>query len=314
MNRLILLSFLFFLSLSCTNVPDNIDFLRSNGVMETQKVPLDFETDPSWELLGGNYVCSMRFLDQETEPKMIFLVADKKAKKLIGFYDVIDQLMPSAVAPGQSYTTMTNFGEISEEDKKRANDMAGLNAILKCIPELKNFSWKNEEQNRIVSGIILKTQFIAISKPKPDEKLFQPTSKQIETGHRKLIKELYEKGYALRQRSVERLNEVVVLNAYIEKLGFKFEEGNIVVDKKEKFTINDLLGNDPIDFKGKGKVFFFTPVKSYERPTEEGAEPMIEPAVQTFEFAFIPGTDNYPVFTRKTKVVSLLSPIASTNP
>ncbi len=99
------------------------------------------------------------------------------------------------------------------------------------------------------------------------------------------------------------------MGQFIKDMGFQYKRDALTSadqNKNEPYFINDLLPDDPIDFKGSGKLFLFFPFKSYERTPAKGETPIYGPAVATFEYTFSTGKDGYPVFNRKTHFTSLL--------
>jgi hypothetical protein len=306
---------IFFVSLfisSCSHITDNIDFLRSHGIKEVEKVPTDYtDPDKGWKKLADDYVYFMDVFDIKTDPKLMYIIANKREGKLIGAFNVNPYIMPAAIARDVTPSTIvTNYEEISPTDIAAANDMAEINKSLKAIPELKNFTWKNELQNTIVSGIFLKTNFIFITKNDVDDKLFNFQPQHVIQDHHKLLEEIFKSNYTMYHRAVERLNDQVEMNQFIKKLGFKFEndESQLVSHSSDNTSvyINDLLINDQINFKGPGKMFFFFQFKSFTRITEKGGSVNYSPAVETYEYTFQPDKDGFPEFKRNTHFVSLL--------
>lgn len=308
-------SLILFISLfisACSHKSENIDFLHSHGISEVEKVPTDYTNpDNGWKKLAGDYVYFMDVFDIKTDPKLMYIIANKREGKLIGNFNVNPYIMPAAIARGVNpATVVTNYEEISSADIAAANDMTEINKSLKAIPELKNFTWKNELQNTIVSGILLKTHFIYLTKSDVDDKLFNYQPQPVIQDHDKLLEEIFKSNYSMYHRSIERLNEQVEMNQFIKKLGFKFEndESQIISHSSDNTSvyINDLLINDPINFKGPGKMFFFFPFKSFTRITEKGGSINYTPAIETYEYTFKLDQEGFPEFKRNTHFVSLL--------
>lgn len=298
-----------FVATSCSNRNDHIRFLTENGIRETEKVPADYSGGNGWKQLGGDYVYFLDLFDAKNDPQMIYIVANKKENKLIGLLHVNPFIMPSAVAKGVNpATVVTNYEEMNSRDIAKANDMSEFNALLKNIPEMKDFKWKNTLQNTIASGIILKTQFIYVAKKSTDEKLFAFSAQPVFTDHDQQLREIFLDDYTLYHRDVQRLNRSVEMGQFITALGFHYEtEGTGVVNHTyKKFYIDDLLTNDPIDFSGKGKMFFFIPFKSFTRPRTKEESPNYTPAIETYEYTTTADQDGFPVFKRNTHFASLL--------
>jgi hypothetical protein len=291
----------------CSNINERISFLKANGIEETQKIPEDYNS-PAWKPLAGKYVYLIDLFTINNSPKLICLMADKKEDKLVSVYHLNDQVMPATYARGVNPPTIvTNYQEISDDDLKKSDDMNGLNRFFKNIPELKNFSWKNELQNTIVSGIIFKTHFIHVVKDSVDDNLFSYEEKPVKQDHDSLLKNILSANYSLFNRPVKRLNENVEMSQFIKQMGFFYESELPGRNEKEtqKSYINDLI-KEPIDFKTSGQLCLFYPFKSFIRIQNKGESPFYDPAVAAVEYTFTSDADGFPVFQRKTQFVPLL--------
>lgn len=296
---------------SCSNKNEHADFLKAHGIKDADKVSADYSDHSSWKQLGGDYVYFLDLFDTKSDPQMIYIVANKKENKLIGMLHVNPLIMTSAIAKGVSpATVVTNYEEINPRDIAKANDMSEFNALLKNIPEMKDFSWKNTLQNTIASGIILKTHFIYVTKKSTDEKLFSYSTQPLFSDHDLLLREILSGDYSMYHRDVQRLNKSVEMSQFITAMGFHFEtKGNGSIDHtSNKFYIDNLITNDPIDFTGKGKMFFFIPIKSFTRPHAKDDAPVYTPAIETYEYSTTTDSDGFPVFKRNTHFASLLQP------
>lgn len=297
--------FLSVLSAGCAGKNNNAAVLHSFGITETDKVPADFN-DPDWKKLGGNYVYFLGDFDT-VHPKLIYIIGDKKENKIIASYTINQQIMPATIAKGAGTAAIVaNYEDMSAASISAFDNMSGLNKALCAMPELKNFSWKNALQNTIVSGIILKTHFIYISKKKLDGKLFEFEPQHKKQDQAQLIEDILKTDHAMYHRPVERLDQSVEMNQYIKKLGFEFENSKSKYGEASSMYINDILVNDPIDFKGSRKMFFFFPFKSYTRSIEKDASPNYSPAVAALEYTYTLNREGFPVFKRKTHFVSLV--------
>jgi|GEM_PF-5974584 len=294
----------------CSKIADHNRFLKEHGITETDKVPVDYAAHNGWKELAGDYVYFMDMFNTYPNPQMIYIVANKKENKLIGLLHVNPLIMPAAVAKGVSpATVVTNYEEISPRDIAKANDMTEFNALLSAMPEMKDFKWKNKMQNQIASGIILKTHFIYASKKSTEDKLFTYSQQPVMQDHDQLLASIFQGEYSLFHRDVQRLNKDVELGQFVTSLGFHYESADIAsLHSDDKFYINDLITENPIDFEGKGKMFFFTPMKCYSRPRKSEETPSYFPAIQTFEYSHTPDAEGFPVFKRNTHFASLLRP------
>jgi hypothetical protein len=307
-------TFLFFLltviATSCSKIADHNRFLKEHGITETNKIPADYTNGNGWKELAGDYVYYLGLFNMPTGTEMLYFVANKKENEMIGMMHVNPFIMTAAVAPGISpATVVTNYEEISRRDIDKANDMTEFNALLAAMPEMKDFEWKNKLQNQVASGIILKTHFIYVTKTKTDDPLFMFSETPVMQDHDKLLQDIFSGEYTLYHRDVQRLNQSVELGQYIKALGFTYEtkgEGTIRHDNPT-FYIQDLITKDPIDFKGKGKMFFFIPFKSFVRIQSKGETPVYSPAIETFEYTIKPDAGGFPVFSRHTHFASLLT-------
>lgn len=297
---------------SCSNISKNIDFLRTNGITEIENVPTSFESGKGWKELGGDYVYFLNlFFDDRTvlQPRMIYLLANKRTEEIIAAYDLSSQIMPAAVAKGVSpVTVVTNYMELSETDLADMDDMKPLNDLLKKMPEMKGFTWKNDLQNRIVSGIIMKTHFIFVSGTSVDELVYNQDPPMPK---KERLKSIFKVSHNVYNRPVQRLNEGVEMNQFIQKMDFQFQRTDgaaaLHPEYKEKRYINDIFKDDPFDFRGAGKMFFFYPFKSYMRPKEKDGMPGYFPAIHTVVYTYELDAEGFPVFKRKSRFASLLN-------
>lgn len=302
---------------SCSRVADRNTFLKENGITESSKIPLEYNAGSGWKPLAANYVYFLDVFNVNNSKQLIYILADKAENKLLAIYHVNPQVMPATYALGiNPPTIVTNYHEISDEDIFKANDLTEMNALFRCMPEMKNFSWKNEIQNSIASGVILKTHFIFVSGNKPDDDLF--TYKEIpqKQDHDKLLQQIFSGNYSMFFRPVKRLNETVEMGQFIKQLAFKYKTDALFSaheEQQDPYFINDLLKNSPINFKGGGKLFLFYPFKSFERVANKGETPIYGPAVETFEYSFSPDANGFPVFKRTTHFASLLRNDISSN-
>jgi hypothetical protein len=309
----ILQHFTFFLltaiATSCSNPKGEHErFLKENGIEEINKVPMDYS---SWKPLAGDYVYHIDLFKASSDPEMIYIVANTKEKKMIGLMHINRFIMPAALAPGViPATTVTNYEEIHPQDINKANDMTEFNSLLKAIPEMKDFQWKNKMQNQIASGIILKTNFIYVTKSTVDDKLFSFSEKPQFQDHDKVLKDILKDQHIMYNRDVQRLNKSVEMGQYISLLGFTFDKtgAKSMSPRPDKFYINDLVTDNPIDFTGKGKMFFFIPFKAFLRTQTKGETPVYYPAIETYEYTHTPDNEGFPVFKRSTHFASLLEP------
>jgi hypothetical protein len=303
---------------SCSKVADHNRFLKEHNIQETDKIPVDYSGGNGWKTLAGDYVYFMDLFNTTSDPQMLYFVANKKENKMIGVMHVNPFIMPAAIAPGVSPATIvTNYEEMSPADIAKANDMTEFNAILKAIPEMKDFKWQNTMQNQIASGMILKTHFIYATKNSVDEHLFRFSEKAVFQDHDKLLHDIFMNPNQMHNRDVQRLNRSVEMSQFIKLLGFTFDKMDIksMGAVSEKFYIDELLTKDPINFKGKGKMFFFIPFKSFVRPQIKGETPSYIPAIETYEYLITPDTEGFPVFKRNTHFASLLEPtLTPSNP
>jgi hypothetical protein len=317
MNKLSRLqgSLLFLLTLfatGCSRVADHNRFLKEHGIKQTDKIPVNYSEGHGWKTLAGNYVYFMDIFEEPSGSQMLYIVANKKENRMIGLMHVNPFIMPAALAKGVSpATVVTNYEEISPADITKANNMTEFNALLKAMPEMKDFKWQTTMQNQIASGIILKTHFIYATKSSVDDKLFSYSEKPVFRDHDKELQEIFSTGHILHNRGVQRLNKSVEMGQFISMLGFTFDKKDIksMGPHPDKFYIDDLLVHDPIDFKGKGKMFFFIAFKSYVRPETKGETPAYIPAIETYEYSITPDQDGFPVFKRNTHFASLLEPV-----
>jgi hypothetical protein len=294
---------------SCSNIKDHHGFFTEQNIEDGEKVSNDYTNGKGWKELGGDYVYYMDVFRTNDGPQMLYIVANKKENRLLGLIHVNRYIMNAAMAKDvDPPTVVTNYEEISAQDIKKANDMTEINALFKQMPEMKDFKWQTTLQNQIASGIILKTHFIYVTKKKVDEELFKYTPTPVFNDHDKTLKEIFMSEYAIYNRDVQRLNQSVDLAPYIKLLGFTYQGSNATSLKPDKFYIDDLIVENPINFKGKGKMFFFIPFKSFTRPQSEDAAPYYTPAIETYEYAITPDNEDYPVFTRNTHFASLLEP------
>lgn len=294
---------------SCSNITKNIDFLRTNGVTEIESVPTSFESGKGWKELAGDYVYFLNLYNLSSDPQMIYLVANKRTEEIIGAYNINAQIMPASVAKGvDPATIVTNYTEISPKDLEAADDMNAFNMLLKKIPEMKDFSWKNDLQNRIASGILMKTHFIFASGTSFDGGLYNGDPTMPQTA---LLKRILKEPHNIYTRPVQRLNENVDMNQFIQKMEFQFQstDGTATLhpEYKEKRYVNDIFKDDPIEFKGAGKMFFFYPFKSYVRAKEKEGMPGYSPAIHTVEYTYETDAEGFPVFKRKSRFASLLN-------
>jgi hypothetical protein len=293
----------------CSKVADHNRFLKEHGITETDKVPVDYAGQNGWKELAGNYVYFLDIFNTYPNPQMIYIVANKKEGKLVGLMHVNPQIMIAAIAKGVNPATIvTNYEEISPQDIAKANDMTEFNALLRAMPEMKDFKWKNTMQNQIASGIMLKTHFIYVSKKSVEDKLFTYSEQPVMQDHGQQLANIFQSDYALYHRDVQRLNRSVEMGQFITALGFHYEskgKGGII-HSTDKFYIGDLIKNDPINFEGKGKMFFFIPMKCYTRPAKSEETPYYYPAIETYEYSLTPDAEGFPVFKRNTHFASLL--------
>jgi hypothetical protein len=304
----ILLFLLTMIATGCSNVADHIRFLKEHGIKETEKVPADYTEGNGWKQLGGDYVYFLDVFNEQQDPQMIYIVADKKEKKLVGILHVNPLIMVSAIAKGVTPATIvTNYEEIAPEDLNIANDMTEFNNLLRAMPEMKDFKWKNTLQNTIASGILLKTSFIYVTKKNVDNRLFSFSKEPVIQNHDRSLRDIFLSEHSLFHHDVQRLNRSVDLSRFISALGFHYEtKGKGTMEHQTKsFYINDLLP-DQIDFSGKGKMFFFIPFKSFTRPSVSDEMANFAPAIETFEYSHTPDKDGFPVFRRNTHFASLL--------
>jgi hypothetical protein len=293
----------------CSRIADHNRFLKERGIIETEKVPADYSGNNGWKPLAGDYVYFLDVFKTQTGPQMIYIVANKKENRLIGAMNVNPQIMTATYAPGVSpLTVVTNYEEMTANDIAKANDMTELNALLKAMPEMKNFRWKNTMQNQVASGIILKTHFIYITVSAVENSFFTYSEQPVMQDHDRRLGDILVAPHTMYHRDVKRLNRSVEMSQFVDALGFHYEtKGNGgVIHSTEKFYIDDLLANDPINFEGKGKMFFFIPMKCYARPRKEGETPDYYPAIETYEYSTTPDADGFPVFKRNTHFASLL--------
>jgi hypothetical protein len=295
---------------SCGGVTDRIDFLRSHGILETQKVPVEMTEGSGWKNLAGDYVYFLDVFAEEADTKMMYILGNKKTGELLEVYNLNPHIMPASYALAVNPPTMvTNWTEISPVDKAKDDDMSELNSLFRKIPEMKNFSWKNELQNRIASSVILKTHFIFINSQEINTSLFTYSEMPVKQSRTKELHRIYKDNYKFFHRAVERLNESVEFRKYIEKLNFAFfnPQGMSKVDTSQDTFINDLFPDNPINFKGKGKMFFFFPFKSFQRAQDPHSGPVYDPSIATFMYTYTLDTDGFPVFKRETRYVNILS-------
>ncbi|MCE3280570.1 MAG: hypothetical protein K0S44_2761 [Bacteroidetes bacterium] len=292
---------------SCSNIKDHNSFFTEQNIQDGEKVSNDYSNGNGWKELGGDYVYYMDVFKTNDGPQMLYIVANKKENKLLGLIHLNRYIMNAAMAKGVSPpTVVTNYEEINPNDIQKANDMTEINTLFKQMPEMKDFKWQTTLQNQIASGIILKTHFIYVTKKTVDEELFQFKTTPVFNDHDKELKEIFSSEYVIYHRDVQRLNQSVDLAPYIKLLGFKFEGTNTQSLRPDKFYINDLIIDDPINFKGKGKMFFFIPFKSFTRPQSENGDPYYAPAIETYEYSITPDSDGYPEFKRNTHFATLL--------
>jgi hypothetical protein len=292
----------------CSKVADHNHFLKEHGIKETDKVPVEYSGN-GWKTLAGNYVYFMDIFNRDSDPQMIYIVANKKENKMIGVMHVNPFIMTAAIARGVTPATIvTNYEEMSAEDIRKANDMTEFNALLKAIPEMNDFKWKNELQNQIASGIILKTNFIYVTKNTVDDNLFSYSEKPVYQDHDKLLHDIFKAEHLMHNRDVQRLNKSVEMGQYISLLGFTYEQKGegMITHESRKFYVDDLIKEDSIDFKGKGKMFFFIPFKAFMRVQTKGETPYYYPAIETYEYSHTPDAEGFPVFKRNTHFASLL--------
>ncbi|HEX8517005.1 MAG TPA: hypothetical protein VF868_12450 [Bacteroidia bacterium] len=292
---------------SCSKVADHNRFLTEHGITETGKIPAEYINGNGWKTLAGDYLYYMDLFTVNNEPQLLYIVANQKEKRMIALLHVNRFIMPAALAQGvKPATVVTNYEEMNPQDIAEANDMTEFNQLLKAMPEMKDFKWKNEIQNRIASGILLKTNFIYVTKSREDDALFSYSEKPVMQDRGKLVKEILSGEHLMYNRDVQRLNKSVEMSQFISLLGFSFEKTSNITHNDKKFFIEDLAMKDPIDFSGKGKMFFFYPFKSFVRTHTKGETPGYFPAIETYQYTYTSDTEGFPVFSRNTQFVSLL--------
>lgn len=298
----------------CSNLADHNRFLKEHNIEDGEKISNDYANGNGWKELAGDYVYYMDIFKTDQGPEMLYIVANKKANEIIGLIHVNRFIMNAAMAKGVSpATAVTNYEEINPQDIQKANDMSEINALFKLMPEMKDFKWQTTIQNQIASGIILKTHFIYVTKKTVDKELFKFTMTPFFNDHDKTLKDILSSEYAIYHRDVQRLNQSVDLAQYIKLLGFTYQVSHTQTLKPDKFYIDDLILEEPINFKGKGKMFFFIPFKSFTRPQSENGDPYYTPAIETYEYSITPDSDGYPEFKRNTHFASLLQPTVKQN-
>jgi hypothetical protein len=299
----------------CSNLADHKRFFKEHNIEDAEKVSNDYAKGKGWKVLAGDYMYYMDVFKTDQGPQMLYIVANKKENEITGLIHVNRFIMNAAMAKGVSpATVVTNYEEINPQDVQKANDMSEINALFKSMPEMKDFKWQTTMQNQIASGIILKTHFIYVTKKTVDEKLFKFTPTPVFNDHDKTLNEIFSSEYAIYHRDVQRLNQSVDLAQYIQLLGFTYEDKHVQSLRPDKFYIDDLIVQDPINFKGKGKMFFFIPFKSFTRAQSENEDPNYTPAIETYEYSITPDNEGYPVFKRNTHFASLLQPTVKQNP
>jgi len=290
---------------SCKEKFNNEEFLKQNGILDPKEVSLNFK---GWNELYGKYVYNITVLNASTNPQLTYILADKKEEKILGLFNVNPFIIPSARVPrAHSNKMISNFEEMLDSDKAKRADLIKFNSILKLIPELKNFSWKNLNQNTIVSSIIQTTQFNFVSKKEIDTKVIGYNSGELLPDNETLLKDIFStKDYLLMRRFPERLSKNTNLGEYVNKLGFEFEKNEAYYKTLSKYSMKDVMGEYSYDFVAKEKIYFFYPFISYSRPKTEFSSIVYFPAIETSEYSFTLDSEGFPVFAKKMYFVSLL--------
>jgi hypothetical protein len=126
---------------SCSNVNEQKTFLTTNNITESKKIPTDYDSK-EWKKLAGDYVYFMDLFKINNLSQLLYIVANKKEKKMLFVYHVNPHIMPATYVKGVTpLTVVTNYEEISENDFEMANDLTEMNALLQCIPKFNCFRY-----------------------------------------------------------------------------------------------------------------------------------------------------------------------------
>ncbi|HWY33509.1 MAG TPA: hypothetical protein VNX68_02610, partial [Nitrosopumilaceae archaeon] len=167
--------------------------------------------------------------------------------------------------------------------------------------DLKGFTWKNEAQNRFVSGLIMYTQLRGIlctGKPELVEDSLMPKEQKIQ--------QMFKNGYMYNLRNFVRYTPSVDFDKEIKRLGFQEHQYTTKVDSKSEVYYTDIFKNNELDFRNKSDLHIYYAFASYSSIGTEGKTIFIYfPAANIIEYKLRLTADGYPQFDKKNWYVSL---------
>ncbi len=278
------------------------EFIEHNGFPKKVQVPENF-TDPKWQVLGGDYMFYVEEIDFGGAKKSMLVVGNKKEKLFCSSLNINRFLILGRQGDDKhGGKFIVPYEHIQKSDYEFSTDLTEFNRMLTSVAVLKNFTWKNEMKNRILSTLLMNSQLRGLSALE-NEALLEDSLMPKE----RKIQELFKGRSQWNLRNFLRFNSETDLCIEIERSGFsdftRPEAMNSLCLGREIFK------NNEFDFKDKRNLFIYYPFVSYtkELQNKQGDYKIYYwPAVNilSFKMSFTP--DGYPQFTRKNLYVSLL--------
>lgn len=290
------------LLISCNNggISNREDFIVQNNIGQGEQIPKDF-TDDRWKELAGDYCFYTGDFSFGANRKCLFILGNKKEKQLLSFIELNNFLIPGKQGEGKYRTRfVTSYENLTHADYASANNLEAFNSLLLSIPELKDFKWKNEFQNRMMSSLIMYTQLRGMSflgAPAVLEDSSLTKEQKLQKG--------FDANYEYNLRNFLRYNISTDLFQEIERLGFKVNPA--VPHPFEKDKAYQSVLKDEFNLDDKSCLFIYYPFVSYAYiPADPAPQIVYFPAVNILQYKMRFTPDGFPQLERKNIYLSLL--------
>ncbi|MFL5753364.1 MAG: hypothetical protein ACJ76F_08155 [Bacteroidia bacterium] len=296
----ILTLFLFVILPSCNKgISNRKDFIDQNSIEQGALIPDEF-SDPRWKALAGDYYYYASDFVFGKNKKCLFILGNRKENKIVSFIDMNNFLIMGRQGEGKYRRRfITSFEHLKYKDYESMNNMQAFNSMLSSIPELVNFKWKDELQNKLMSCLLMYTQLRGISCLNEPALLEDTLS-----GREEILQKIFSAQYEYNQRNFLRYNEAADLFQEIKRLGFGINPISSPFEKDRAYL--SALRSE-FDLSDKKSLFIYYPFVSYTYvPADPEPQLVYYPAVNVIQYKMSVNEQGFPQFTRKNVYVSLL--------
>jgi hypothetical protein len=293
---------IFLNSCSSDSISNRDEFLRANNLSDSSGIPTSF-TDSRWKILAGDYYHLVTDVKVGKMTSCMLIVGNRKTNALVGSLSLNHFLIVGRQGEGKFASRfIVPYENLTQQDYEGSNDLTGFNAILKAIPELKNFSWRNETQNRLMSSLLMYSQLRGITAlSNPEIFLDSTLTKEVR------VKRILNSGHDYNVRNFLRYTPSSSdLFQEIKRKGFQMN--SLVVSPFEKDKSYFSVLKDEFDFSEKSSLYIYYPFISYQYiKGEEGDHVLVYfPAVHLLQFRISYTADKMPQLRRRSVYVSLM--------